>query len=681
MSIRSKKAKAICLAGSLAATALWSAAARAYITVGDFENGNNEGFFDWTISNGGSDNGYNPGATPSTDLPSPFYGYSSEGATLGSSALTFTGPTANTSGYYQGLSWKSEWETDTEGNAAAQDAVTNKFYEMDVTYNTAEWSGESYANLALIVNWASQGQASSGFTALAPNNTPAGSANGYPAYDSSNSAFPGGWDPSDYPGTTTRTLVWDYADYVPSGGTETLGQMIGPDPAWLEFIVVSSSDAVGTFHFDNVRLSNNQVNATWTNQAGANADGTYHWGTLTNWNGTSLPSNPGDIVTFGNAVGAPTTITLNGDEEFQVSVGTMNFTSGESYTIAQGTGGTLTLNGNTPSLTYSQNFAASTLTTTNGVAQINDAFGNHTISAPVSLATSVDIAVGQATNTFTISGNISGNGGIDLVSTTMALSAGTVLLSGSNSYSGGTTVTGGTLLIGTAAALPANSKANISGGLLQLAPGATGGTLSSVTISANGVLDITNNHIFINYGSGSDPLGTIYGYLQSGFNNGGWNGTGIISSAAQVMTNGLKYGVGFADGNDGTQAVAGLSSGQIELKYTLLGDANLDGGVNGSDFSILAANFGLGVTNWDQGNFFYASSVNGSDFSALAANFGQGDSGADDLATPADVAALDAFAAANGLPLPVIGAVPEPATVGLLLLSGAALSTRRRRRT
>ena len=108
-------------------------------------------------------------------------------------------------------------------------------------------------------------------------------------------------------------------------------------------------------------------------------------------------------------------------------------------------------------------------------------------------------------------------------------------------------------------------------------------------------------------------------------------GPGIFSSAAGALTNGLDYGVGFADGADGI--VGGLLSGQIEIKYTLLGDANLDSVVNGADFSILAANFGLGSTNWDQGNFLYGSSVNGADFAALAANFGQGDSGADSSVT------------------------------------------------
>src|SRR6202044_3745952 len=149
-----------------------------------------------------------------------------------------------------------------------------------------------------------------------------------------------------------------------------------------------------------------------------------------------------------------------------------------------------------------------------------------------------------------------------------------------------------------------------------------------------------------------------------GYNNGDWNGTGIISTSALTPTNGFAYALGFSDGKDGV--VSGLSSGQIEGKYTLLGDANLDGTVNGSDFSILAGNFGLGYTNWDQGNFLFGSSVNGSDFSALAANFGQGDSGADVAVSQSDIAALDAFAVANGLPIPTIAAVPEPA-VGAIL--------------
>jgi hypothetical protein len=110
------------------------------------------------------------------------------------------------------------------------------------------------------------------------------------------------------------------------------------------------------------------------------------------------------------------------------------------------------------------------------------------------------------------------------------------------------------------------------------------------------------------------------------------------------------------------------------VAYTLLGDANLDGLVNGSDFLILAANFNQSVNGWDQGDFFYDGLVNAADFNALAENFNEGVSGA---ASAGDVAALDAFAAANGISL---ANVPEPASMGLLTFGSVGLLARRRRR-
>ncbi len=217
------------------------------------------------------------------------------------------------------------------------------------------------------------------------------------------------------------------------------------------------------------------------------------------------------------------------------------------------------------------------------------------------------------------------------------------------------------------------SAASITLGALNIASGATALMTPSATntpnvlnvsillVSGTGKLDMTNSEIFVKYGAASDPISTIYGYLKSGYNNGAWNGPGIISSsaAAQNATPGaLQYGIGWADGNDGVHNVPGLSTGQIELRYTLLGDANLDGAVNGTDFSILAAGFGLGLTNWDQGNFFFGSSVNGSDFSALSGNFGQGDQIA--AAAPAVVATPFASAAAITVVGSSITSTPSP---------------------
>ena len=180
-----------------------------------------------------------------------------------------------------------------------------------------------------------------------------------------------------------------------------------------------------------------------------------------------------------------------------------------------------------------------------------------------------------------------------------------------------------------------------------------------LNITGSGQFDLNNNHVIINL-QDYDSRNLIRGYLISGYNGGAWNGPGIMSSAAQTETNGLRYGIGYSDGKDGV--VAGLTSQQIEIAYTLLGDANLDGLVNAADFTILAANFNQPVTAWDQGDFNYDGLVNAADFTALAANFNQSVGSA--AVSAGDVAALDAFAAANGL----TADVPEPTSLGLLAL-------------
>jgi MYXO-CTERM domain-containing protein len=195
-------------------------------------------------------------------------------------------------------------------------------------------------------------------------------------------------------------------------------------------------------------------------------------------------------------------------------------------------------------------------------------------------------------------------------------------------------------------------------------------TIGALAIDAGGIVNI-NGSLFIDYGSGADPIASIIAWIKSGYAGGAWNGSGISSTSAHA--NSGSYGLGYADSADPGNP-AGLASGTIEIRYTLLGDANLDGAVNGTDFAILATNFNKAVGGWDQGDFNYDGSDNGADFAFLASNFNKGVGPS--VGSTADAAAVDSFAAANGL----MADVPEPGCGAIAMMAAAGIVARRRRR-
>jgi hypothetical protein len=115
---------------------------------------------------------------------------------------------------------------------------------------------------------------------------------------------------------------------------------------------------------------------------------------------------------------------------------------------------------------------------------------------------------------------------------------------------------------------------------------------------------------------------------------------------------------------------------QITITPTLYGDADLNGKVDLTDFSILATNFnpnGTGKT-WQQGDFDYNGKVDLTDFSILATDFGLSSS---QLETSLE-SSLGSTSAADAT------AAPEPSSIAmsatLLALGGAWVIGRRRRK-
>jgi autotransporter-associated beta strand protein len=273
-------------------------------------------------------------------------------------------------------------------------------------------------------------------------------------------------------------------------------------------------------------------------------------------------------------------------------------------------------------------------------------------------------------------GSISGSGSLRLLPGNTS----TVTLSTANSYSGGTVVSGGKFLIeptsSSTTALGRGLLAINNTGVVQLANNVTAGSrlaasnviLTSLSIAGNGTLDIGNNRIIIDYSSpATDPIASIAAWIHNGFY--GLSGPSIISSdiAADNAASGNSYGIGYADGADG--AVAGLPSGEIEIMFTLLGDANLDGTVNSEDFTPFSHNLNQNG-GWDQGDFNYDGTVNAEDFTPFSHNLNQ-----------SAVLAASAGVLASSVQFSSISLtnVPEPGSMGLVTLIAGGLLVRRKR--
>jgi acid phosphatase len=146
--------------------------------------------------------------------------------------------------------------------------------------------------------------------------------------------------------------------------------------------------------------------------------------------------------------------------------------------------------------------------------------------------------------------------------------------------------------------------------------------LSGTNPLAGTKLEIGQSTLYFNYAGTTTPASYIKSALTTGYNAGAWNGaasatTGSITTAA---TTGTTFGIGYADSSDAV--VAGQPANTVEVRYTVMGDANLDRIVNSADATILGRNYMVaGKTAWDQGNFNYDSAVNMTDASLLQRNF------------------------------------------------------------
>ena len=241
------------------------------------------------------------------------------------------------------------------------------------------------------------------------------------------------------------------------------------------------------------------------------------------------------------------------------------------------------------------------------------------------------------------------------------VSGGAVTASQSTIVNAGSfTYAGGSLSVGTLV---------IDDGHFFLAPGGdkvlpTRGIAFTGT-SPNGKLHLADNAITVDYAPGDSQLTSVRTSIVNGYNNGSWNGVGIISNLANTTTRGVGYAEASALGS--IPAIFGdVDDTTVLVRLTRYGDADLIGFVNLSDFNRLASNFGQSFgAVWSQGDFNYDGRVNLNDFNLLASNFGLSATGP--TVTPQDWSALASV-------------VPEPVACGLFGVAASAARCGRSRR-
>ncbi|HYE21085.1 MAG TPA: hypothetical protein VEA69_21740 [Tepidisphaeraceae bacterium] len=206
--------------------------------------------------------------------------------------------------------------------------------------------------------------------------------------------------------------------------------------------------------------------------------------------------------------------------------------------------------------------------------------------------------------------------------------------------------------------------------------------VGTLNVTGGGALDLADGAMVIDYeGSPAGLTQTVHELLASGYASGAWTGPGVRSSSAATTSDGRRYALGYGeaaimlgladDGSTATWLGQTVDATTLLVRYTLAGDADLNGTVALNDLVVLANHYGNATgQTWSDGDFDYDGKIALNDLVILANQYGSSLGAAD---WPAGDFAAD-WALAQDLAAGGATSVPEPgAVVGVIGLAVAAM--------
>jgi hypothetical protein len=438
------------------------------------------------------------------------------------------------------------------------------------------------------------------------------------------------YDPNGNGGNGSFTVAFGSNSYTRNMSPGEKANMLSLDRFGLFPVSVPGSTV--TAFFDDLSFTINSVVpgvvSTW------NVDSSGDWTSAANWT-NGAPNGVGYEAQFLGAITSPRTVVADA----AIKVAKITFNNANRYTITGA--GSLTLQTNT------------------GTAAISVLAGSHDLDIPLTFASNTDITVAGGA-TLTLGDPTTIDPGVTVNKT-------------------------GALLNPSLLSLGSNARLVLNSGPTLL--------FRNPALGSGAKIDARASSIVINSGT----LSGITSQIKSALENGGafdWQGPGIGSSEAfsrnttagsflyalGVILNDLAQvgGSGPIYTTFGGQTTFG---GEVLVKFTWFGDADLSGSIDATDYSLIDNGYVNGLSGWINGDFDYSGVIDATDY-ALIDNAYVNQAGPLADALIAEHTRMFGGEYAAALNAIRAGMIPEPNTLGIssamLLAAGGSARWRRR---